>query len=103
MQRSQSAGVDVQPRPLRHATELHWIFWAQLWLPVHRTSHAQELPHEMPRHELSPEQPTVHGPDPHWTFSHAFLPEQSISHDAACWQLMPLRHEFSVLHAISQL
>lgn len=93
----------MQPLPLRHANELHWIASPQLWLPVHTTSHAHELPHETPLHDCVPEHATSHGPAPHVTLAHACLPLHSTLHDADCWQLTPLRHEFSVLQRISHL
>lgn len=66
-------------------------------------SHAHELPHDTFLHELAPAQLIEHGPEPHCTFSHEFFAEHSMLHDAAAWQLMPLRHEPSVLHAMSHL
>ena len=76
---------------------------AQLELPVHTTSHAHELLHEMPRHDCAAMQLTSHGPEPHCTFAHACLPVQSMLHDAAIRQSMPLRHALSVLHMMSHL
>ena len=101
----QNAGTDVQPGPfvLRHASDLHWMPSLQLWLPVHVTSHAHELPHATPLHDDGPEHATSHGPGPHTTPWQDCLPMQSIAHDAAVWQLMPLRHELSVLHWMSHL
>jgi hypothetical protein len=74
----------------------------QLCEPVHRTSHAHELPHETSRHELGPEQVTSHGPAPHWTPRHEPLPLHVIVHDAPAVQVTPLRHALSVLHWMSQ-
>ena len=93
----------MQPLPLRHAIDVHWIPSWQLWLPVHTTSHAHEFAHEMLRHDAGPEQPTSHGPGPHITAWHACRPEHSTLHDALCEQLTPLRHEFSTLQRMSHL
>jgi len=99
----QRAGTDVQPRPLRHANDVHWIPDEQLIEPEHRMSHAQELPHDTFLHELVPPQLIEHGPEPHCTFSHELFDVHSMLHDAAAWQLMPLRHDPSTLHAMSHL
>jgi hypothetical protein len=74
----------------------------QLCEPVHSTSHAHELLHETPRHELGPEHVTSHGPVPHSTLRHELLPEHSTVHDAPPTQLTPFLHELSVLHWMSQ-
>jgi hypothetical protein len=101
----QSAGTLVQPIPFvpRHANELHWMPDEQLWLPEQITSHAHDAPHDTFLHAWAPEQFTEHGPTPHCTFSHDDFVEHSIVHEAAFWQLMPLRHALSVLHAMSHL
>jgi hypothetical protein len=75
----QRFGADVQPRPLRHAIELHEIEPPkQAWLPVHMTSHAQELPHATFRHDCTPLQLTEHAPGPHRTLSHELRVEHEI-------------------------
>ena len=75
----------------------------QLLVPVHRTSHAHELPHETFLQDCTPAHVTEHGPIPHCTFSQDCRERQSMSHDAPCVQLIPLRHAPSVLHWISHL
>jgi len=86
-----------------HASEVHVIVSPQLWLPVHVTSHAHELPHVTPRQLLGPEHATSHGPSPHATLRQLLLPEQVTLHDSAAEQSTPLRHELSVLHWMSHL
>jgi hypothetical protein len=93
----------VQPLPLLHASDEHETVSPQLCGPVHSTSHAHELLHATLLHDAEPLQLTSQGPDPHCTPWHDCLPVQSMLHDAAIWQLMPLRHELSVLHMMSHL
>jgi hypothetical protein len=76
---------------------------AQLWLPVHTTSHAHELLHATPRHVPAPVQPTSHGPLPHCTFRQESFVAQSMLQDAAIRQSTPLRQAPSTLHRMSHL
>jgi hypothetical protein len=92
----------VQPLPCAHKSDVQVTVFEQLSWPVHSTSHAHELLHETPRHELEPEHVTSHGPVPHCTFLHELVPEHSTAHDAPPMQLTPLRHWLSCLHSIVQ-
>ena len=93
----------MQPLPLSHAIDVHWIVSVQLWLPVHTTSHAHDVPQLTPRHEPKPEHDTSQGPLPHCTLRHALFPLHSMEHDWPSWQLTPLRHELSTSHWMSHL
>jgi hypothetical protein len=86
-----------------HANDVHWIVSPQLLLPVHATSHAQELLHAIVRHELAPEQLMSHGPRPHCTLRHELVPEHVRLQESAAVQSTPVRHELSVSHLMSHL
>lgn len=92
----------MQPRPLRHATDVHEMFCAQLVGFVHVTSHAHELPHDTSWHESVPVHDSWHAPAPHCTFWHDCRPEHTMPHDSPCVQLMPWLHEPSLLQSIVQ-
>lgn len=85
------------------ASDVHWIVSLQLLVPVHATSHAHELLHATPRHELGPEQLMSHGPRPHCTLRQELVPEHVRLHDSAAVQSTPFLHELSVSHLMSHL
>lgn len=74
---------------------------SQLWLPVHVTSHAHDVPHSIVRHDAEPVQLTSHGPAPHVTPRHAWVALHSTVHAVAPPHATPLRHEPSVSHLTS--
>lgn len=111
----------MQPRPISQNPELHATpsqaaFGPQVtshahdgphvtvwhdWVPVQSVLQ-RPVPHVSPVHELLPVHANVHAPMPQLTLRHAREPEQVSSHDAAVWQLTPLRHASGVLHLMSQ-
>ena len=56
------------------------------------TSHAHDCAQPTPRHELPPEQSTVHLPVPQARLRQLFTPEQPIVHDFALRQFTPFLH-----------
>jgi hypothetical protein len=54
------------PPPVSHASEVQLTLW-QAMLPVHITSHAQELLHVTPLQLFGPAQETSQRPAPHVT------------------------------------
>ena len=74
----------------------------QLCEPVQLMSHAHELLHDTPSHELMPEHVTSHGPGPHSTPWHVLPDEHITAHDAPPVQSTPLRHMPSRLQRMSQ-
>ena len=94
---SQPVGADEQPRPVSQ-TCLPQSTLKQLAPMTHYTSHAHDMPHEMPEHDWLPEHVTSHGPGPHAMLRHAKLFEHSTAQPVPLRQSMPLRHELGVLH-----
>jgi hypothetical protein len=66
----QPSFIDVQPLPVSHAKVVQKMLSGQLWLPVHVTSQAHELPHATLRHDDGPEHEMSHGPAPHAMLLH---------------------------------
>jgi hypothetical protein len=104
MQLWQASGSDVQPGPVaddRHATEVQAMPDEQLWLPVQRTSHAQDGPQVTSRHDCGPVHSTSHLPVPHVTPRHEPIPVHSTMHDVEPVHVTPFRHALSVSHFTS--
>ena len=94
----------MQPLSVMHAADVQCGGFAQLPLPVHVISHAQDVLQLMLlSHELSPEHMMSHGPLPQDTLRHDCLPMHSTRHDVAKPQLTPLRQALSPLHWTSHL
>ena len=98
----QNAGCDVQPLPLRHATDVHTMPCAQLVGLVHTTSHAHDWPQVTFWHESVPVHCTSHGPVPHSMPRHELEPLHVIAHDSPPTQLTPFEQLFFWSHSIVQ-
>jgi hypothetical protein len=70
LQESQPVGIDEQPLPTLHANIGHSDASMHEKLPVHETSHEQDVAHFVLRlHELVPLHVTSQSPGEHWISS----------------------------------
>jgi len=100
----QPAVSEVQPGGgvvLQFGVVLQVRFW-QFEPGRQVTSHAHDMPQLMSRHAKGPLQSTLHRPAPQVMFLQLCEPLQVIVHDLLPTQLMALRHEPLVEHAILQ-
>lgn len=98
------AASEVQPSPVEeaHRAALH-VRFVQSEPRWQVTSQAHDRPQLTSRHEPLPAQSTLHGPAPQEIFLQLWAPLQVIVHDLLARQLIPLRHELPVEHAMLQL
>jgi hypothetical protein len=80
---------------------VHRIESEQLFVPVQRTSHAHDWPHDTALHDCTPEHWTSQAPVPHCTCWHEPLPVHSTVQLVEPVQVTPLRHALSVSHLTS--